>query len=85
MHPFYKNISAFCDYLIYSTRYKMHHFVANKFQKYRSSIIKTRILKLTALKKGERRERWRNNFNKNVIKSLMLCYSPAITTHLMMC
>ena len=63
----------------------MHHFVANKFQKYRSSIIKTRFLKLTALKKGERRERQKNNFNKNIIKSLMPCYSHAITTHLMRC
>ena len=57
---------------------QMHHFVANKFQKYRSSIIKTRILKLIALIKGERRERRRNNFNKNVynISDAMLfpCY-----------
>ncbi len=85
MHPFYKNIYAFCDYVIMLKVTQMHHFVANKFRKYRSSIIKTRILKLTALIKGERRERRRNNFNKNFIKSLMLCYSPAITTHLMRC
>ena len=85
MPPFYKNIYAFCDCLIMLNVTQMHHFVANKFRKYRSAILKTRFLKLTALIKGERRERRRNNFNKNVIKSLMPCYFPAITTHLMWC
>ena len=85
MHPFYKNIYAFCDYVIMLKGYTNASFCRNKFKKYRISIIKTRILKLIALIKGERRERRRNNFNKNFIKSLVQCYSPAITTHLMRC
>ena len=86
MHPFYKNIYAFCDYVIMLN--KLHKCIILSLinsVNTEAFIIKTRFLKLIALIKGERRERQKNNFNKNFIKSLMPCYSPAITTHLMRC
>ena len=86
MRLFYKNICAFCDYIIVLN--KLHECIIlsliNSGNK-GSSIIKTRFLRLTALIKAERRERRRNNFNKNFITSLMRCYSNAISTHLMRC